>query len=280
MAKNRVPKPASSGLGIRIAAAAVMTPIALGLIWLGSIWFTLFAAVLGIAISIEWCDIVHEKSVFQKAHHAFAAIVAAFSVYIGDILIVAGIVGVIWAISFIQALRSGRAGFWAFVGVFYVAIPIAALVILRADTKMGFVAVLLLFGAVATADTFAYFVGKIVGGPKLWPSVSPNKTWAGLVGAILGGMAATVLVFVIFRLDNYIAAVLLGAAIGVVEQGGDLFESAAKRKFNIKDSGSIIPGHGGVLDRIDGLMAASVMALIVGSLHAAPNLAATGFLGW
>lgn len=280
MSQSNAPAKPSSNLGLRIAAGAVMTPIALGLIWLGSIWFILFAAVLGVFIAIEWCAIVHEGSNFQRAHHGFATSVAAFSPLIGNYGVVVIIIAIVWLATVIQAILSRRVGFWAVVGVPYVSVPIAALVVLRQDANAGFAAVLLLFAAVACADTLAFFVGRAVGGPRLWPSVSPNKTWSGFFGAITGATAASVLVFVVFGFDNLLAATALGAAIGAVEQGGDLFESAAKRKFDIKDSGAIIPGHGGVLDRLDGLMASAVMALTIGTVHTSLANAASGFVGW
>ena len=142
-------------------------------------------------------------------------------------------------------------------------------------------AILLLFACVWTADTLAYFAGRTFGGPKLMPSVSPNKTWSGFFGAVFGGLVGAVLLFHFSGLDNLMAAGLLGAAIGGLEQGGDLFESAAKRKFGIKDSGSIIPGHGGVLDRVDGLVAAAVAAWLFGAIRAGNwGNAAQGLLDW
>jgi len=174
---------------------------------------------------------------------------------------------------------------WLVFGVPYIALPMLALVLLRADHGIngsaGLIAIVVVFASVWTADTLAYFFGRSFGGPKLMPTVSPNKTWSGFFGAVLGGLLATVLVFYFAGLNNLLAAALIGAAIGGLEQGGDLYESAAKRKFGIKDSGTIIPGHGGVLDRVDGLMAAAIAAWVFGAISSGNwQTAATGLLNW
>lgn len=170
---------------------------------------------------------------------------------------------------------------WYVIGVVYILVPLAALILLRADPHYGLIAVIFLFACVWSADSLAYFAGRSFGGPKLWPAVSPNKTWSGFFGAVFGGLLAAVLVFHFSGLNNLAAAALLGAAIGGLEQGGDLFESAVKRKFGVKDSGNSIPGHGGVLDRVDGLMAAATAALLFGALRAESwTKAASGLLDW
>ena len=150
------------------------------------------------------------------------------------------------------------------VGVLATGLPGVALVWLRADPALGIVAVLYVVSAVAMTDIGAYFSGRLIGGPKLWPRVSPNKTWAGLGG----GMIAAALVGAIVANTVSGAAtshlMLLGALLAVVAQAGDLAESALKRRFGVKDASQLIPGHGGVMDRIDGLATASLLAAVWG----------------
>jgi phosphatidate cytidylyltransferase len=155
---------------------------------------------------------------------------------------------------------------WRLVGALYIGIPCWALLSLRADPVAGRDTLFWLLAVVWAADTGAYTFGRLIGGPKLAPVISPNKTWAGLAGGI--GMAAIVGVGAALLLDQ--AAVLtlagLSALIGAVSQGGDLVESWVKRHFGVKDTGSIIPGHGGLLDRVDGLLTAAVGVAILSAV--------------
>jgi phosphatidate cytidylyltransferase len=127
-------------------------------------------------------------------------------------------------------------------------------------------------------DSFAYFAGRIIGGPKLAPRLSPKKTWAGL----LGGMAGAAVIstgYALYYLPNWVALALAAAALAVVAQLGDIFESALKRRYGVKDSGTLIPGHGGVLDRVDGLVTVGVVAAIIGFARHSNSLA-EGLLLW
>ncbi len=240
MVQSEPVKKPGSNLLVRVAAAAVLVPIALFAAWLGGWFFSLFVSVLGVIMALEWKTMV------------------TLGTPIG--------------------LERNK---WYFIGLPYVVLPLLALIFLRSDSTYGLTAVVLLFASVWTADSLAYFAGRSFGGPKLMPSISPNKTWSGFFGAVFGGLIAAILVFYFAGLNNLMMAAILGAAIGGLEQGGDLFESAAKRKFGVKDSGSIIPGHGGVLDRVDGLMAAAIAAWLFGAIRAGSwENAASGLLNW
>lgn len=233
-------KKTGSNLLLRIAAAAVLVPVALAAAWLGGWVFAIFIAMLGLIMAQEWTAMVLFGSSDRSTKYK-----------------------------------------WMIIGIPYIVLPLIALITLRSDPVYGLTAIILIFACVWTADTLAYFAGRTFGGPKLMPSVSPNKTWSGFFGAVFGGLLAAVLVFKFSGLNNLPIAALLGAAIGGLEQGGDLFESAAKRKFGIKDSGSIIPGHGGVLDRVDGLIAAAVAAWLFGTVRSGSwETAASGLLNW
>ena len=129
------------------------------------------------------------------------------------------------------------------------------------------------------ADSGGYFAGKGIGGPKLWPRVSPKKTWAGAVG----GFAASLVVatgFVALGSGKVTPILLLGAMLSIASQLGDLFESAVKRRFGVKDSSQIIPGHGGLLDRLDGFVAAVVLAAILGFLRGGADGVGRGLMVW
>ncbi|MFO1039999.1 MAG: phosphatidate cytidylyltransferase [Geminicoccaceae bacterium] len=148
-------------------------------------------------------------------------------------------------------------------GLLYVAIPALALIWLRNQPDVGLPAVLWLFMVVWATDTFAYVFGRWLGGPKLAPQISPSKTWSGLIGGMAGAVAVGT-VFAWFLQGRLVDAALAAMVLAVVAQAGDLFESFMKRRAGVKDSGSIIPGHGGILDRVDGLMfAAPVYAIFV-----------------
>jgi phosphatidate cytidylyltransferase len=169
---------------------------------------------------------------------------------------------------------------WSYLGIFYVAFPGMALVVLRQDAVYGFGAILWVFLIVWAADILAYFSGRIVGGPRLAPRISPKKTWAGLAGAIIGSAFASFLVGHFMGLGRVWPLAVLAGALAIVEQAGDLFESLLKRHHGVKDSGRLIPGHGGVIDRVDGLIFVAVVAALVGFCRGQGLSAAQGLLLW
>lgn len=169
---------------------------------------------------------------------------------------------------------------WKFPGFLYAATALAAPVVLRMDSEMGLAAIVWLFAVVWISDVMAYVCGRLIGGPKLWPAVSPKKTWAGFIGGTAFSAAAATGVAMAFGAPALwpVAAVSLGAAI--VSQGGDLFESSLKRRFGVKDSGTLIPGHGGFMDRLDGFVLAGLFALVLGLWRGGLDAAGRGVLMW
>jgi phosphatidate cytidylyltransferase len=158
------------------------------------------------------------------------------------------------------------AAMWAGIGVALIGLPAVALVWLRAVPELGLGLLLWLLIVVWTTDTAAYAVGRRVGGPRLAPAISPGKTWSGLGGGVIGASLAGAITLWALGSERLIHAAGLGAAFAVLAQLGDLAESALKRRAGVKDSGSLIPGHGGVLDRVDGfLLTAPALALLLGS---------------
>ena len=169
---------------------------------------------------------------------------------------------------------------WLAAGIGYAAVLLFAPLILRRDPALGFAALAFLFAVVWATDIAAYFAGRALGGPKLWPAVSPKKTWSGAIGGTLGGIAAGLLTAKLFGLSIAPMLVLVAGLLSVVAQAGDFLESAVKRQFGAKDAGSIIPGHGGVMDRLDGFLTAAAAAAMVGLIRGGLDAPASGLLVW
>ncbi|MCP5081927.1 MAG: phosphatidate cytidylyltransferase [Alphaproteobacteria bacterium] len=253
-------------LGVRAAAALVLIPIVISCVWFGgSIYELLLLILAGLAIW-EWCGLVlsdKERQV-QVLIFSVGCAVSFASVRLGQPLYAIGALAAAWATSAGFATLRGEITFWRFCGVPYLVLPVLALFYLRAEPLLGLVAIIWLLAVVWATDTFAYFAGRLMGGPKLSPRYSPNKTWSGLAGGMIGAGCAAVLVTYFAGLQGLAMAAVLGAVTAIVSQVGDIFESAAKRHFNVKDSGTLIPGHGGILDRVDGLLFAAIFVAGVG----------------
>lgn len=269
-------------LGIRAISAAVLIPAVIADVWAGGIWSHLFVALIGILRRrAEWVTIVHDEESGavrppRRRRHVRRAAAARCRArgradrhsHPGQPLRRAGL------------LPRPRRTALALLGVLYVALPPIALVLLREDPQYGIAAIIWVMVAVWMADTLAYFAGRIIGGPKLAPRLSPKKTWAGLGGAMAGSALAAVGVALALGLPSVGILAALAAALAVVEQGGDLFKSAMKRHYGVKDSGRLIPGHGGVIDRVDGLVAVAMAAALIGALRAGVEHAGAGILVW
>lgn len=268
-------------LGIRAMSAAVLIPAVIADVWAGGIWFNLFVALIGILMAMEWVTIVHRQSPIQFALHAAGAMCGAL------LPLDAGLTGALVAIAILCAISAAVAvyeradgSFWRYLGVAYVSLPPIALVTLRHDPGYGIAAIIWVMVTVWSADTLAYFAGRIIGGPKLAPRISPKKTWAGLGGAMAGSALAAIVAAIWLGLPGMAFLAFLAALLAIVEQAGDLFKSAMKRHFGVKDSGRLIPGHGGVIDRVDGLVAVATAAALIGSLRAGIEHAGSGILLW
>lgn len=157
-----------------------------------------------------------------------------------------------------------RKPLWLVGGALYIGAASFSLIHMRAYPEFGFESVVWVFVLVWAADSGAYAAGRAIGGPKLAPNISPNKTWAGLIGGVSAAGVIGFLGSLALNHENVIPLILISAILGVLSQMGDLLESWVKRKFNKKDAGKIIPGHGGVLDRVDGLLAAALGAAAIG----------------
>jgi phosphatidate cytidylyltransferase len=169
---------------------------------------------------------------------------------------------------------------WIIAGVGYASIMATAPILLRADAELGFHAMVLVFAVVWTTDVLAYFAGRAFGGPKLLPAISPKKTWSGAIAGALGAVAVAVPVMVQFASFNIAAIAMIALLLSVVAQLGDLLESWIKRRFGAKDASQLIPGHGGVMDRLDGFWAAALIGCLIGILRGGLDHAARGLLVW
>lgn len=167
---------------------------------------------------------------------------------------------------------------WIAAGLVYAAVLWLAPVTLRADATMGLQAIVLLFAVVWTTDILGYFAGRAFGGPKLWPAISPNKTWSGSIAGSIGAMGVALLLAPLLQVRNAIA--LIALLLSVAAQLGDLFESWVKRQFGAKDAGHLIPGHGGAMDRLDGFWAAALVGALIGTLRGGFDHAAAGLMAW
>lgn len=248
------PKPVRYGdLGVRGASGLVLAGAAAINVWFGGPWVWGLAAVATLLMLWEYHRMVTGLRGFSAPTMWVLALSGTGAVGLTAAFgLGAGTFGVALGSAATAALSRNRAK-WLIPGLVYIALAMCYLTVLRDSAVHGFPTVVWLILVVIAADVGAYFVGRRVGGPRLWPRVSPGKTWSGA----LGGVGAAVLVGLGFALltdrgPGIIALHSLGIAIA--SQLGDLLESAVKRRFHVKDASSLIPGHGGVLDRLDGLM--------------------------
>lgn len=267
-------------LGIRALSALVLIPIVLLDVWLGGVWYEIFVLLIGVLIAREWVRLALEDQDLQLALHVLAVLAAGILPFGPGFLAAAGVIAVAWALSLALSRAAGRTSIWPYLGIPYAAGATMALMVLGTDRDYGALAIVWLMAVIWAADSLAYFAGRTIGGPKLAPILSPKKTWAGLGGAVAGGVLAALAVGVLAGLPSLAMLGLLGGLLAVIGQAGDLFKSALKRFYGVKDAGQLIPGHGGVLDRVDGLVAAAMAAAVIGSLHSGYSAAGFGLLNW
>lgn len=260
-------------LGVRILWALILAPPVLGALYFGPPYSDALMLVAGAVAAWEWARLCGRGALGAPGAIVIGAVVAVVVAAILREYSVAGWLTAVGAMgATVAASRDRQApALWYGLGVAYLAAACLAFLWLRAEPDVGRAVVLWLVAVVWATDTGAYLVGRTLGGPKLAPSISPGKTWAGLFGGV--GAAALVGLFVVVLRGQGNAAALVGAsmALALVAQVGDLFESSLKRRFGAKDSSDLIPGHGGLLDRIDGLLAAALALAgavwLMGSSH-------------
>jgi phosphatidate cytidylyltransferase len=272
-----VEEQSSRNLLLRVAAALVLAPIAIAIAYAGGWLWTALVTLAAVGLYVEWLMIVGAAHRRRVVVSGVIALVAAGICLVGgriDASLLALILGLAAVVSLSPQLRHWTAG-----GFLYAAAAEIASVLVRLDQSNGFVALILILLVVWATDVGGYFAGRGIGGPKLWPRVSPKKTWAGAIG----GFAASLVVsagFAGLGLGKAGPMLLLGAALSIASQLGDLLESAVKRHFGVKDSGHLIPGHGGIMDRLDGFVTAVVVAAIFGLLRGGVDGVGSGLMVW
>jgi phosphatidate cytidylyltransferase len=277
----------ANNLVLRVASAAVLGPLVLVFAYMGGWLFFLLCAAAAAGILWEWTKLAADSADIRILIPGLAAILLALvltgigepGAAAGTIFIGAAVAAGIMA-AWPRRFPARNPLVWGSCGIVYAGIAYLGPALLRRDAAWGFVAVLFVAATVWATDIFAYAVGRIVGGPLLWPRVSPNKTWAGAVGGVIGGVAAGTSVAYASGVDKLVAVGIVALLLSVLTQAGDLFESAVKRRFGAKDAGSLIPGHGGLMDRLDGFLVAAVVALLIGILRQGPDAPAQGLLVW
>ncbi|GGE44340.1 phosphatidate cytidylyltransferase [Agaricicola taiwanensis] len=219
-----------------------------------------------------------------KLRIASAVVLGALAIFVtwtGGILF-AGLWCIAGAMALVEWLKVAGAGGlgWKIAGVAFAATVAVAPIVVRMDPLLGLQGILWLFAVVWGTDIMAFVVGRTLGGPKLWVRISPKKTWSGFIGGLLGGSIGGFLVTAAAGLPNLFLPTLLALLLSVSVHAGDLLESAVKRRFHVKDSGQLIPGHGGVMDRLDGFAVAAFLACAIGAARAGWEQVAQGFLMW
>jgi len=262
---QRADQKSGSDLKVRLASAVVLGPLVLLAAYLGGFVFLLLVLAAGFLFLLEWLTITGtaKRSFVSAAGHATVAGVGILFAFGAPAMALAAILAGSGAVLALSGFD--RAGRWAAEGTLYSAGAVYALLAVRA-TESGPLFVFFLLIVVWATDVFAYFAGRSIGGPKLWPRVSPKKTWSGAIGGLTAAVIlATGLVMIAGETQVW-PWVGLAIFLSAVSQAGDLLESAIKRRFDVKDSGGLIPGHGGIMDRVDGLVAAAIAAVLMGIL--------------
>ena len=231
-----------SNLALRVVSSLVLAPLALIAAYFGGWPFALFWTVACLIVLCEWFMLVTGSRASVPGDASRLLWIAAGVVYAGAILV--------------------------------------ATLTLRGDAVHGFAAILFVFAVVWMTDIAAYFAGRAFGGPKLMSSVSPKKTWSGAIGGTAAAIIAGVLVAHFAGIGGLVAIAAVALVLSIVSQAGDLLESAIKRQFNAKDSGSLLPGHGGLMDRLDGYATAVVAAALIGVVRGGFDAPARGLMVW
>jgi len=275
----------SRNLLLRVAAALVLAPAALAIAYAGGWLWTALVTLASIGLYVEWLMVV------GVARERRVVVAGGVALAISGLCLASGrtdasLVVLALGCAAVAGLARERR-LWAAAGFFYASAAEVASVLVRHDQVWGFVALILILLVVWVTDIGGFFAGRGIGGPKLWPRVSPKKTWAGAIGGFVASLAVAA-AFVAIGLAKVeppqmlklVPILLLGASLSIVSQLGDLFESAVKRRFGVKDSSQLIPGHGGLLDRLDGFVAAVIMAAIFGFLRGGVDGVGRGLMVW
>jgi len=271
--------PRGSELALRVCSALVLVPLALATAYLGDWPFAVFWSVAAMGVLWEWTSLVagiDRRSVLMTG---VASLALALALVVSGLPLAAVIVLAIGTLA-AASLAPAERRLWIAGGIPYAGALGLAPIVLRSDREDGFLAVIFLFAVVWTTDIAAYFIGRAAGGPKLVPQVSPNKTWSGAIGGTLAAVVVALALAKTAALAGLFAIAMLAIVLSVSAQAGDVFESFLKRRFGAKDSSHLIPGHGGLMDRLDGFVTASVVATLIGLARGGFEAPGRGLLVW
>jgi phosphatidate cytidylyltransferase len=271
----------------RTASAAVLAPLAILAAFAGSWVFTAVCAITAAVVLWEWSVLVTSAAAWRMLGPGLVALFIAAILaqetmpYTAMAVVMLGALAVAAVSAALPAPRRSDVSVrWPAAGMVYAGIVLICPIVLRSDPEIGFAAILFLFATVWATDIFAYLVGRTLGGPLLWRRVSPKKTWAGAIGGLAGGIAAGSAVAYASAGTQPLVAGVLALILSIAAQLGDLLESWVKRRFGAKDASTLIPGHGGVMDRVDGLLLAASAAVLIGALRMGMAASARGLLLW
>lgn len=278
------PKPPGSqrrnwaDVGPRFASAMVLIAVTATALYLGSYFFSGVVGAVYAGAYREWEAMV-SRAPLTVPGVALIGLVGLSGV-IFPLLGIWGLVGAITLACAVAAFMGRELFLWRAVGLALFGVLILSAVLMRGEGVAGIWAGIFLGTVVWMTDSAAFFTGRQIGGEKLVPSISPSKTWSGALGGLALGSGAGLLAWVILTDSPWWIGLLISLSISILGQLGDLSESAVKRHFRIKDSGDIIPGHGGLMDRLDSLTFGIILVLIVGALHGGIGSVAEGLLYW
>jgi phosphatidate cytidylyltransferase len=275
----RLPELGGNELILRVCSGLVLAPLALATAYIGNWWFAAFWGIAALGTFWEW------NSLMPISDRRSVPTVGALSLVIGVVLaaggqVIAGLMALATGTVATAALASAQTRLWLVASVPCCGSVATAPIILRADPEYGFASILFLFAIVWGTDIVAYFAGRAMGGPKLLPQVSPKKTWSGAISGTVAAVVAGVIVTQAAGVPGSLTIAFVAAALSIVAQGGDLLESYFKRRFGAKDSSRLIPGHGGLMDRLDAFVAAGVLAAAIGIARGGLQAPGRGLLVW
>lgn len=257
----------SRELRLRIVSGVVLGILVLAATWAGGLWFQGLAVLIMVLMHYEFSTMLNARAKAPLANAigwmAILATTAFIMMSLPQMALAAILIGGVGAV-LAGVTRGGS--FWSATAVFYAGFSGLALAEIRGEGHFGLFAMLFIFAIVWATDILAYFFGRALGGPKLAPSISPGKTWSGAIFGTAAGVAAGVGVALIVRQGLGVMIPLVALLLSIASQIGDLFESWVKRRCGAKDSSRLIPGHGGVMDRVDGLVFAAFAAFLLANL--------------
>jgi phosphatidate cytidylyltransferase len=258
----------------RLLSAAVLAVLPLAGAWFGGWIAGVVVAIAAAIVHSEWGNVTHATDPYRFAATA-ALVVALLVLTAGYVPVAAGIV-TLAAIAIAVSSRDA----WAPAGVLYAAAFGFGLLLLRLSPDDGRFAIFFVLAVVWATDTGAYFVGRAVGGPKLLPEVSPKKTWSGAIGGFSAGVVAGLIVALLLGASLSWQLAVVAVVLSIAGQAGDLVESWVKRRFGAKDASHLVPGHGGLMDRVDGLVFAASVAALIAWLHGGGVNLAASLIRW